>query len=86
MKTIYKYDLDIRNRQIIDLPLDAEIIKIGFDPNKLLCIWAIVDSEAKTFLETVFYIFGTGHEVYEELKYLGTVNQDRFVWHVFTEK
>lgn len=85
MKTIYKYQLTITDKQTIKLPLGFKILSIQ-QQNYELTIWALVDPSEKEKVNSTFYIFGTGHEIYSEqdLEYISTVQMiNRLVWHVF---
>ena len=80
MKTIWKYKIDVVDGpQIIDIPIDADIVKIegGF-------FWAIVDTEIE-LEERIFFVHGTGHEITDSRckYYIGTWFEGPFVWHLF---
>lgn len=73
MKKIFKYRLPFMEVATVDMPIDAEIIRIdGLDG--ALWIWAIVDPEAQLEKRT-FYLFKTGapmpDDIYEGYMYLG---------------
>jgi hypothetical protein len=82
MKTIYKYPL----RGVlsdVEMPIGAKILHVhGQNGNP--CIWAHVNSEAKTESRS-FMVIGTGtyDDPGERAIYLGTVHIDWFVGHVF---
>lgn len=84
MNLIYKYKLDIADRQAIDLPVNARIIKCEEVFNDVF-IWAII--KAENALEKVeFAIYGTGHPLPDDPGiYLNTLilNKGSFVIHVF---
>lgn len=42
MKTIYKYPLDVTDRQVIAMPEDAEILTVQVQNGKPM-LWAVVD-------------------------------------------
>ena len=87
MKTIYKYEFDIDDRQELFLPRSAEIIHAGLDPNGTPCLWAIVNKHDQELKTVTLYIRGTGHPLPEvPLKHLATINQGPFMWHVFTNE
>lgn len=81
MKTIWKYQLDVTDRQRLYMPKGAEILCVQ-NQGGVLCLWAKVDSGAKPE-ERVIVIVGTGRPIHRDLKYIGTVQQVAFVWHVF---
>lgn len=50
-------------------------------------LWAAVDTSGRTAKWTrVFHVFGTGHNIPDGLKFVGTAvcGRGRLVWHVFT--
>lgn len=98
MQTIYKYPLEIADRQIVVLPDGAEIRLVGCDPNGEPCIWAQVDSEEEVHNHRVFWLYGTGHPIAVNfpppdtvqsenplLEHRGSFLQRQFVWHLYEE-
>jgi hypothetical protein len=82
MRTIYKYPLTLAAVQKIEMPLGAELLAVQIQ-GKQICIWAVVNPEEEENVQT-FYIVGTGHPMPEgRVRFLGTVQDDPFVWHVF---
>lgn len=88
METIYKYDLQVTDHQVIQLPKGAKILTVQ-EQLQIPCIWALVDPIAQKE-DVEVWTFGTGHEMTDSLsgkiKYLGTyqLNGGRLVFHVFT--
>lgn len=88
MRTIWKYTLEITDRQSISLPEGAEVLHVG-NQAESLCLWALVDPKAKLGPIRCFEIFGTGHPIPEDMgvsrKFLGTIimQHGALVWHVF---
>lgn len=90
MDTVYKYPLQLMDRQTIALPEDAEILHIGPDPAGAPCLWARVDTDVVTTART-FVIVGTGHPIFlvddsKPPEHIGSYIQNGFVWHVFEER
>jgi hypothetical protein len=85
MKTIFKYILKGDSISIISLPIDAKILTAAIQ-NKSICIWAEVETDTITE-ERFFEIFGTGWEMSQnmgvERKYINTVFDGPYVWHVY---
>jgi len=83
MWTIHKYILQIDGIIVIDMPIGSKILDVQNQDNRI-CMWVIVNTELETE-ERVFQIIGTGHQLLgrTEKKYIGTVQQGPFVWHVF---
>lgn len=87
MKKIFKYPVNIVDRQEIEMPEGAEILTVQ-NQGGVICLWAIVDPEKEKLTRTI-RIIGTGHDIAdgeaETLIYIGTVqtNGGAFVWHIF---
>jgi hypothetical protein len=85
-RTIWKFPLKIDDRQIIKMPIYAEILTVQKVQNGTPCIWVLVDPEGETE-ERNFEIFGTGNPIYVDMgvdrKYIGTFQDSIFVWHLF---
>lgn len=83
MKAIHKYPISIANEQEIQMPLGAEILHAGLDPQNAPCIWAKVDTDNPIGLVNV-HVVGTGHAIeFENGDHVGSFIQHPFVWHVF---
>jgi hypothetical protein len=93
MKTIWKYQLEVTDRQEISMPTQAKILTVQTQ-NNILTLWVEVDTDANYGIESrkrVIQIIGTGNpfpplEQNEERKYIGTCQMQglvEFVWHVF---
>jgi hypothetical protein len=83
---ILKFTLELQQRQVIEMPIGAEIIALIMQ-HGIPRIWAKVDDEAR-HEDRIFNIYGTGEELPENPgRYIGTFLQqfDRFVWHVYEE-
>jgi hypothetical protein len=86
MITIYKYLIDITDRQTIKLPADAEFLKVDVQ-NDTPYLWAMVNT-SKQNIDYDIVIYGTGHDIrsWETLKHIGSFfHKNTFVWHVFHE-
>jgi hypothetical protein len=82
MRTIHKYPLELAPEVPVIMPDGAEIIAVQ-EQFGLPTIWAIVDTD-KPKKRRIFRIIGTGqNNVPDKSFYLGTVQIDGFVWHVF---
>lgn len=85
IKKIYKYKLEITDKQTVALPADADILSVDAQLGEL-CLWAVVVPNNFT-IERRIEIFGTGADIPTGLGisriYLGTVVMPPFVWHVF---
>jgi hypothetical protein len=86
---IYKYPLEVTDRQEVHLPEGAMILHVGVQ-NGVVCLWALVDPDAWNEHRT-FWIVGTGNPMpptFGEIGWIhhGTVQQGLFVWHVWEER
>lgn len=86
MKTIYKYEIEVTDRQLVQIPICSEILCAQMQ-NQKLCIWAMVDT-GWVKEDVVIRVFGTGHEVAaENLQYIDTfqLQEQNLVFHVFKQ-
>ena len=83
MRTIYKYILEERDTNVIQMPELATILKVERQQDQI-CMWAEVDT-TRPLTPYIFRIFGTGNSRPEDemMTYLNTVIMDYFVWHVY---
>jgi putative transposon-encoded protein len=82
---VYKYDLEITDQQIIEMPVDANLLTVQLQ-NGNLKLWAAVDSNIMTKRSII--ILGTGHKInYIPKKYIGTFQMmnGKLVFHVFDD-
>lgn len=81
-KEIWKFPLGDGMEQRIDMPMHAEILTVQMQHGHT-CLWAMVDPENVKRPRTIL-IVGTGHDVPQDARrYIGTVQHDLFVWHIF---
>jgi len=78
--TIHKYKLEITNYQIITASLNARPKHVGIDNEGTPCIWIETNPTIGQKEYTIFVV-GTGHPV-PPAKYVGSFNQDPFIWHI----
>ena len=85
MLTIYKYDAPSPGTiRYIDLPQGAKIIRFGIQEREYF-LWAIVETNNPTE-EREFKTVATGRPLQETDIYFGTLEEDRFIWHLFEIK
>lgn len=91
---IYKYQLEITDRQTLKLPFGAKILSVetqtsGGITDTRIVLYALVDPDA-IVEERIFIIHGTGHPMEpQEINYpfIGTVSVGGvLMFHVFEEK
>lgn len=83
-KTIWKYPLEIRDMQHIEIPRTAKILCAKVQRGRI-CVWAQVNRASKE-REFTFYVVGTGnHLPFENASYLDTVFMagGELVWHIY---
>jgi len=82
MKTIHKYPFPISGSFALLMPAGAKPFRVDMQ-NGDPCLWAMVDTAATMYMHR-FYVLGTGGPIPDDAgKYIGTFQQDPFVWHVF---
>lgn len=90
--TIWKYPLEIVDRQLVAMPIEATILSVD-NQHGTVCLWAMVDPTTSLpqlplpLTNRVIEIFGTGHPMPEgQREFIGTVIMGALVWHVFEGK
>jgi len=88
MKAIFKYPLEIKDEQQIEMYAHAFILSVKEQNNEIVLYAKISHEEEKKEMRTI-YIFGTGHDIPNTLNayFLDTVmtNGGRLVWHIFVK-
>ena len=89
MQVIYKYPIKMKpGHTALRLPKDYKILKLDYDPNNILCIWALVNTENEK-VDVDITLVGTGWpiEVNTEIAtYIDTIKEGPYVWHAFEVK
>ena len=84
METIYKYPLELKDDQTIEVPQGSKVLTVQVQDGKP-CLWVLIsDSEFKSI--RYIEMFGTGHSIDRgERKYVGTFQlpEKGLVFHVF---
>jgi hypothetical protein len=86
-KTILQYTLHLVGPNILDIPQDAEILKVMAQPairptltrDADLCIWAMVDTELPVEPRK-FTVIGNGQPVPQLSRYLGSAMLETASW------
>lgn len=82
MSVVWKYELEISDEQVVEMPQGAELLHIAYQYGKL-ALWARVIPNAGLPIERrVILVRGTGHPIWTQ-PYVGTVLTGALVWHVF---
>lgn len=79
-RRVFKYALVVGD-QVLDLPRGAVIRMVDHQGGNL-CLWAEVDPDAE-IEGRIFRVYGTGHEIADDLEYVGSSQDTLFVWHVY---
>jgi hypothetical protein len=84
MKVIWKYPIQINDIQTLTLPIGAEILCFQSQHNSQF-IWCLVDMNCTQYKDRNFEIHGTGNpfDIGLERKYIGTIQKDEYVLHLF---
>lgn len=81
MKTIYKYEIPLRDIYIVRMPHHSVPVMAGIQHGDIY-VWCEVDTEAETRLYE-FFVVGTGHPLPYDVTYISTVFFNDFVFHVY---
>jgi hypothetical protein len=84
--TIFKYDLDLTDRQEIKMPRTARILTSQVQRGAMV-LWAEVDADAPREIR-VIWIVGTGNPMPPAgaiVNYISSVQLGDFLWHVYEE-
>jgi len=81
--SIWKFTLEVTDRQSVFIPKGAQLLTVQTQHEKP-CLWALVNPETPTERYEII-IVGTGHPVTADGLYLGTFQLDNgaFVGHTF---
>lgn len=86
MNTIWEFTIENTGHQTLQMPSGAHILSAQFQADEI-CLWALVNTENDHAPRDIT-IIGTGHPIDPDFsgRFIGTVQQDNFVWHVFETK
>ena len=92
---IYKYEIDLK-RMVLDtkdcmkiaIQAPAKILSVGIQNPHKISMWALVDPDIEKAIVRTIGIVGTGNHIAfstekGDNRFLGTVFDGPFVWHVF---
>ena len=81
---VWKYPLQKDSYHIVDLPVGAEVLSFQMQQG-VPTIWALVDVNG-SLGRRMFRILATGESLPDKnLKYIGSVQDHAFVWHLFEQ-
>ncbi len=82
MLEIWKYPINDGNSQSeIDVPENHAILTVAYQSGQL-CLWVSVDPKSPKIHKLISSV-GTGFPYNPTAKFIGTVQQGPFVWHIF---
>lgn len=81
--TIWKFPLELTERQVIRMPAGAEILKVARQHHRLQ-LWARVQADMAT-VSRLIRITGTGHPASRTAAHIDSLVDGEFVWHFFDE-
>jgi hypothetical protein len=80
---IWKYVITDSDGEQFAMPFGAIFRHIDIDPDrKGPALWFQVDPDRARETRT-FAVFATGEQVPVDFEYVGTVKDDRYIWHIF---
>lgn len=91
MNAIHRFTLMVKDRQVVEIPGEAQLLSVQFKGLEL-SVWALLETTSPPKPRT-FLIVPTGRRVPDgTLRYLGTIQDtvssligQTLVWHVFEE-
>jgi hypothetical protein len=81
LKQVFKHQLDLE-RTLVETGSDAKVCLVGLAPEGKYCIW-VEDTPNPHNGVRRFEIYGTGHEIPDDAKHVGSFVEASFVWHVY---
>ena len=86
MKQIWKYPIKPNEDGVMEIkvPLGAQPLHVGLDPQGTPCIWFLVDP-INVGRPILVYCYMTGEDIPDigDRYYVGTFNKGVLVWHIF---
>lgn len=81
-RTIWKYPLNITDRQVVMIPKNGQLLSVQFQ-GAILCLWVLVDPNAPEQPREI-EVIGTGNPIDNSNRYhIDTVQDGSLVWHIF---
>ena len=82
MKSVFKYPLlHIGTPMVLSLPAGSKALAFQFQ-EATPTMWVEVTS-SEEYVRREFQVFGTGHDIPDHAQYVGTVQDDWLVWHLY---
>ena len=90
MRSIWKFRLTSGNTRIKEKVI--KWLSAGYDPSGDICVWAIVDPEARIDEKVEYDILqiGTGwnfsQDELDNMEFIGTMKEGSYMWHIFVNQ
>lgn len=85
LNSVWKFPLSTDGVQTIMVPSQHSFLTVGLDGDGARCIWMMVDAADQKRLPLEIVKVATGNGTVPHVgDYLGTINQDGYIWHYFT--
>lgn len=83
MSRVFKFPLKVTDQpQSLTLPVGAQIVLVA-PQREQLCIWIDLNTDSSMQELRRFAVHGTGHDIGDGEKHVGSVLMEPFVWHVY---
>ncbi len=84
MKTIWKFPLVLGSLNEFAIPRPATPLFIGTQLEKEweVCVWCEIEDDREP-VRRIFAVHGTGHQIGDNERHVGSVQVPPFVWHVY---
>ena len=83
MKTIFKYKLEITEKQVLPIPKRGEFLDFQNQDSEIV-FWMEVDTEDMLMSDEEFFIIVTGQPIPDDAQhYHASVQIGMFVWHIY---
>ena len=92
MNAIWKFEMVLEDEPTIEMPVGARPLSVGVQKvsdGDMLVLWAHIPDTTQPMERRHFFILGTGNPIQwqvEESTFIGTVQMESFVWHVFDQR
>lgn len=83
MKTVYKYEMQY-GLTVVHLPKAAIPVFFGLQGGTPM-LWVETQKGDEDKHPRIFYLFGTGYDIDDDLSYIGTIQQQGYVWHLYEQ-
>lgn len=88
MRVVWKYEIINWAGTRIKLPALHKILHFAWQGGEAkgnAHVWIEIEKGAAVAVEISFAVFGTGEDIPDGWKYVGTMQKDGFVWHCYSK-